>query len=575
MANAVATDPRHSDWTRHPALRAAVVILLGLSVVSAALLGSGMLSEDAAYNFSQLVYSVVPVCAGTLVVAAAMTLTGRNRVAWITIGSGVLAWGIGEIIWVFYEFVLKTEVPYPGWADVAYVAGYPLMFAGILLLPHVRPRRLERLRLTLDALAGSVAVGAIMWVTYLGDQVYFDPEAGILEQVINLFYAFGDAFLLVGLMILAVRRSTNRFDVRIVGLAAGMVATAIADVLYIPQVEAETYTSGGRLDSLWIIGYAAFAVAGWYLFKPVKTTEQADRASRIWQMGAPYGAIGLLFGLTLWDIGGNASVLEMASGIVGILIIIRQGVAIRENRELVETQRNDLIASISHELRTPLTGVTGFTSLLNSEWDSLDDSERSEMIAIVDSQAQHVNRIVTDLIGIARDTLHSTNLQLDNHDVGLIVRDAVAMVPELAEGRIKLDIEAEQGLAIEADRGRIIQVLVNLLTNAVRYGNGRILLDVHANKGRIEFQVHDSGEGVPKKYEETIWDRFERGAHRLDATVPGSGIGLPIARSLVEAHRGTIEYHRSNKLGGASFTVSLPQNGLSAKPNLQPTGTAA
>lgn len=547
-----------SGKTPHRTLRAAVWVLLFLAVVGAIVIGSGMLSEDAAFNLSSLLYVVVPIGAGAVVMCGAMVLESRSRVAWLMIGAGVFAWGMGELIWVTYEFFLHLEVPYPGIADIFYVLGYPVIFAGVLLLPHVKPRPLERVRLTIDALAGTIAISAVMWVTYLGDQIYFDPEVGLLEQFINIMYPFGDVILLVGLMILTVRKSANRYDVRLFALAVGMVVTAAADALYILQIEAEAYVSGGWLDALWLLAYGAFALAGWYLLRPARRTEQVERSARVWQLAAPYAAISLLFALTLWDIGGNVSTLQIASTVVGLLIIGRQGVAIRENRELVEHQRDDLIASISHELRTPLTGVTGFTALLNSEWDSLGDAERTEMISIVDAQAQHVNRIVTDLVGIARGSLHSTSLSVAAHDLDLLVRDAVAMVPELTDDDAGFDLDIESGLEITADRGRVMQVLVNLLTNAVRYGGGRTLLKVHTNDHSVVFEVHDSGRGVPKRYEQAIWARFERGAHHLDAKVPGSGIGLPIAKSLVEAHRGTIEYERSALLGGSSFVVALP-----------------
>jgi signal transduction histidine kinase len=108
------------------------------------------------------------------------------------------------------------------------------------------------------------------------------------------------------------------------------------------------------------------------------------------------------------------------------------------------------------------------------------------------------------------------------------------------------------------DRGRLIQVLVNYLTNATRYGSGEIRIDARGEDRHIVINVHDNGPGVPKRHEEAIWDRFERGAHRFDATVPGSGIGLPIARMLVEAHGGTASYRRSGQLGGARFTMSIP-----------------
>ena len=542
----------------HPAARAVILGLFALSVVSSVAIGFELLSEQTAFDFSQVVYAIVPAGAGLVVMGAAMTRNGRSRVAWLVIGAGVFAWGVGEIIWVYYEAILGMEVPYPGWADVFYVGGYPLVFAGILILPHVKQRRLERLRISLDAFAGSVALGAIMWVTYLADVIYFDAEAGLLEQFINVMYPLGDVFLLVALMILAVRRSSHRFDVRLLALAAAMIVGAAADILYVLQVEADTYVSGGWLDSLWLLDNGLIIVAGWFVLRGVKPTEQIDRSTRVWQLAAPYGAIVLLFGITVFDTHGQASVLQISTGLVGVLIIARQAVAIRENREVVETQRNELIASISHELRTPLTGVTGFTSLLDTEWASLGDSERAEMISIVNGQAQHVNRIVSDLIGLARGNLEFTALDFDTHQVADLVTDIAAMLPELSDGKAAFDASVEHDLQVVADRGRLTQVLVNLLTNAVRYGNGHIRLLVHSANGHVEFEVHDNGPGVPKKHEEAIWDRFERGIHRLDATIPGTGIGLSIARSLVEAHGGTIKYRRSEQLGGSCFTVSVP-----------------
>lgn len=552
--------------TRTRAARTAVLSLLVFSVASAGLLGLGILSEDIAFSFSQIAYVIVPAGAGLVVMGAAMTTRGRSRVAWLTIGSGVLAWGIGEIIWVYYEYILKIEVPYPGWADVFYILGYPLVFVGVLLLPHVNPGRLERVRISLDALAGSIAVAAIMWVTYLGDQIYLDPEIGFLEQFVNVMYPLGDVFLVVALMILAVRRSSQRFDIRLLALSVGLGVSFVADFIYIIQVEADTYVSGGRLDALWLLDNAAVIVAGWYLLHPPKATEQTDRSARLWQVAVPYGVIMVLFGLTLLDMEGDASVLQISSGIVGLLIITRQGVAIRENRALVERQRDDLIASISHELRTPLTSVQGFAELLNGSGESMDSQQRAELTQIIEQQSRHLGSIVTDLIDVARDQLATADLTLDTHDLAEIISDATAMLPQAATSKVELVTNAQPSVTVHADRRRLTQVIVNLLTNACRYGEGRVELEAHAQNGSVAIAVHDNGPGVAKRYEEVIWERFERGAHRFDSNVPGSGIGLPIARSLAEAHGGSLRHGPSARLGGACFTMTMPGVAASKKP---------
>ena len=543
----------------HVVAKTTVLGLLAVGLISAALLGSGLLSEDAAFVFSQFVYLIVPIGASVVLIGAALSKAARERWAWLLIGSGVLAWGVGEAIWVAYEYVLEMEVPYPGWADVFYVLGYPLMFAGILLLPHVKPGRMERLRLSLDALAGTVALSAVLWVTYLGGQIYLDPDVGFLEQSVNIMYPLGDLILLIGLMILAVRRSSRRFDIRLLALSVGMIVTAAADIIYLLQVEADTYISGSWLDSLWLVGYAGFIAAGWYLRSAAKETEQTERATRLWQMAAPYSVILILFTLTLFDSSAEASVLEIASGIVGVLIIGRQGVAIRENRELVEKQRDDLIASISHELKTPLTSVQGFAELLSANGEQLDPEQRTELTGIIEQQSRHLGGIVSDLIDVARDQLSGTNLTLEVHDLAGLISDATTMLPNGSDNGTTIEVHTQPGIEIEADRRRMTQVVVNLLTNAKRYGNGKTEIETFAENGHVTIRVHDNGSGVPKRYEEAIWERFERGAHRLDATTPGSGIGLPIARSLIQAHGGIIRYETSERLGGACFTISMPR----------------
>jgi len=551
-----------------------MLVLLALSMVSAALLGFQLLSGDAAYNFSEIIYVIVPVGAGLAIMESARALSGRRKVAWFTIGTGVLAWAVGEVIWVLYEFVLKVEVPYPGWADVFYVLGYPLVFAGVLLLPHVKPGRLERLRLTLDTVAGSIALTALMWVAYLGGQIYIDPAVGFLEQFINLMYPLADLFLLIAVMILAVRRTSRRFDVRLLALGVAMLTNVLADIIYVFQVEADTYSSGGWLDSIWLVGYGAFIWVAWLLLKPPKETEQIERRAKVWQLAAPYTAIVGLFALTLFEVGANASLLEIASGMVGVLIIARQGVAIRENRELVEQQRDDLISSISHELRTPITSLQGFAQLLSERGEELGSRERIEMAEIIERQSRHLGGIVTDLVDVARDRLSKTDLSLDAVTIDGVIEDARAMLPESTMLGVEVSVHAEPDLHVSGDRRRLTQVLVNLLINASRYGRGVVEIEAHAESGSVMIEIHDNGWGVPRRYQEVIWQRFERGQHHLDATTPGSGIGLAIVRSLIEAHDGSVGYRTSERLGGACFTVSLPRLTSMADRSVEPVSAS-
>jgi signal transduction histidine kinase len=245
---------------------------------------------------------------------------------------------------------------------------------------------------------------------------------------------------------------------------------------------------------------------------------------------------------------------------VAVLVVVRQNLAVRERRELLGRQRDDLIASVSHELRTPLTGIQGYAQLLSESWAILDTEEREEMLDTINTQASHLGHVVTDLIDVARDRLQSVKLTRVEYGAADIVREAVAT----AGGGSGIRIEADPEARIWAEPDRIRQVLVNLITNAVRYGGSEILVTASSNGQLVEFAVHDDGDGVPAKFQSEMWGRFERGSHKDNKSVPGSGIGLSVAKDLVTAHGGTIGYRTSELLGGACFAFTIPAPGPGA-----------
>jgi len=237
------------------------------------------------------------------------------------------------------------------------------------------------------------------------------------------------------------------------------------------------------------------------------------------------------------------------------LVVARQAVAIRENRELVEGQRRSLVSSVSHELRTPLAAVVGFLSLLSDDGAAnLSAEERQELVAMADEQARHMARIVEDLILLARGDLRDIELAERLVDPAELVATAIMTLD--APGVVYVDEAA--GWAIRGDPDRLRQVVTNLVSNAVRYGGPTRQVVFRRDGDVAHLEVHDDGPGVPRRYELSIWERFERGANRFNATVPGSGIGLAIVEAMATAHGGTTGYRRSERLGGACFFVTLP-----------------
>jgi signal transduction histidine kinase len=530
----------------------------GSAVVAVVALGFGLYLLTGEFPadralLGSVVYAFTSGGAGLLIIAAAIRLRGRARNAWALIGVGVLCWGVGETVWTA-QSLTTGDIPYPGPADVFYVLGYPLILLGVIALPYLRPGRYERLRLTIDAAAGAFSLVVVMWVVYLDQVVSLGGEQSTVEMALNLFYPFGDVLLATALMILAMRRSEQRLDKRIVLLAAGVALTTAADLAFSLQVAAGTYIEWGRLDGVWLLSYAAFALIAWAITRPAQGTEAVYRSVGGWQLFAPYAAVATLFGVQFLTSSGEQLLLNVATTVVAMLIVIRQGIAIRERRELLERQRDDLVASVSHELRTPLTSIQGFAQLLHDSWSSFKEDERRSMVATISDEAAHLGRIVSDLIDVARDRLQNVTLDRTRVSASDLAREAAGM----AGGEPSTELHLTDDAFVEVDADRIRQVLVNLISNAQRYGHSVVHVVTERRGDTVAISVHDDGDGVPAKYQGDIFERFERGAYRLDGNVPGSGIGLSVARDLLSAHGSAIVYRESERLGGACFEFALP-----------------
>ncbi|MGH8924379.1 MAG: sensor histidine kinase [Acidimicrobiia bacterium] len=512
-----------------------------------------------------VIYAAASAAAGAALTGAGLANNGRARMAWTLIGGGVACWGIGEIVWVI-QGAITDEIPYPGVADFFYVAGYPLIFAGVVFLPYLRPGRFERIRLALDATAGTLSLAAVMWVAYLNQVV--TAGADPIETILNLVYPFGDVVLATALMVLAMRRSEVRLDLKVLLVAAAVALTMVADVIFSLQVAAGTFVEWTWLDGIWLFSYAAFALAAFMVTRPSMASDHAYRPVEGWQLVAPYTAVAGLFLIRLIMSSDNSLILNIATTAVAAIIVGRQAVAIRERKELLEKQRDDLVASVSHELRTPLTGIQGYTQLLMDAGETLDSAERREMLETINVSAGQLGHIVTDLIDVARDRLQNVHLHRVRYEAAELVREAVAA----ASPNRAVSIEADPEVSVSADPDRVRQVLVNLLTNAIRYGRSQIKVVVHRQETAVLFAVHDDGDGVPTKHQTDIWQRFERGAYRHNATVPGSGIGLSVAKDLVIAHGGIIRYRSSELLGGACFEFTIP---IAESPAVELVGSRA
>ncbi len=225
--------------------------------------------------------------------------------------------------------------------------------------------------------------------------------------------------------------------------------------------------------------------------------------------------------------------------------------------EEAERQRRNLTADVAHELRTPLSNIQGYLEAIR---DGLIEPS-SETIDTIHGQATQLSRLVDDLRLLAQ--VESGDLLLDRSPVQLeeLLRSCVdAVRPRASAKNISLDLDIDPALpAVEIDGSRISQVVGNLLENAITHTpqRGRVTLSGLMSEGQATISVADTGPGIAPDELSRIFDRFYRADPSRARATGGSGLGLTIARRLVEAHGGTIEAE-STVGEGSRFTVRLP-----------------
>jgi signal transduction histidine kinase len=229
-------------------------------------------------------------------------------------------------------------------------------------------------------------------------------------------------------------------------------------------------------------------------------------------------------------------------------------------RDQLDRMKDEFVLTASHELRSPLTSVQGFAELLMLEREKLTPTQ-AETVEVILDNTRHLVRLLNDLLDLARSDAGRLTIKPVPTSAASLIEEAVrTMRAQFDARRQDLSEEIEAGLPeVEADRDRIRQVLVNLLTNANEYcpqGAG-IRVKARREGAEVEIDVIDDGPGIPAQQLEHIFERFSRGDAGETQRVGGTGLGLAISKSLVELHGGTIAAD-SVEGAGSTFRVRLP-----------------
>ncbi|CAN5457364.1 hypothetical protein BH23VER1_BH23VER1_21390 [soil metagenome] len=302
---------------------------------------------------------------------------------------------------------------------------------------------------------------------------------------------------------------------------------------------------------------AGFRADDWS--RPFVASEIGELLPR-WEVAAYLldpGAFGVAARASRLRLGLLVAAVFAAIGCGGVIIVAD---ARRRSREV--RQKSDFVSNVSHELKTPLTSIRMFSELL-AGGDSDADPKRVRYAGVIRDEAARLTRLINNVLDFSR--LERGSRQFARHpvDVPALVGETVEhYAPQLRRAGCQIETEisvaGEAGL-IQGDRDGISQVVVNLLSNVEKYGAGggqvRVAVEPRSGGG-VAIRVSDRGPGVPRGCEKRIFERFYRADNSLDCGVAGSGLGLTLARQIVEAHGGSVRYERREG-GGSTFVVEL------------------
>lgn len=290
-----------------------------------------------------------------------------------------------------------------------------------------------------------------------------------------------------------------------------------------------------------------------------RTTEPTRYRERMRELGRDLAASEDEFELT--DSGRvfrgyTAPVARKDGAVVGRIWTLREVTADRR----LERLRDAFVAAVSHELRTPLTSISGFLELLADEEHELGPNGRRYVDVIRRGNAR-LRGIVEDLLLVAEIEAERLELRPEPTDLAELATATVeAALPRAAENGIELLLDVQGRLPLEADAGRLRQVLDNLVSNALKYtpSGGTVTLSARNGDGPLRVEVTDTGIGIPQEELGQLFSRFYRASSATRRAIPGTGLGLVITRAIVEGHGGTISLE-STEGEGTRVTVTFPQ----------------
>ncbi len=514
-----------------------------------------------------VLYDAIGASSVVAVVAGTIKCKPSRPGPWYLFGVGLAAFVIGDVIFNLYAYAWHRSPPTPSVADFFYLSGYPFLAGGFALL-ILGVRQAERRAGMIDAAILASAFGLVQWI-YLMAPLVHSSDRGLR---VDAAYTGMDVILLSGLAVFVLTPSWRARSYRL--LVAALAFLLAADEVF--STNPNHYGNASWNDALYLFSYVLWGAAALH---PSMVKLSAGRGMRprlstprlLVLTAALLTAPFVLLLQKLLHERPAVVAIVIAASLVAVLALARLAGLVRaldssrdqlanQNEQLRAADRlkDEFVALISHDLRTPLTSIMGYVELVLDS-DELPESERAHL-EVVDRNSERLLRLVNDLLFVARFEAGEMDLTFSRLDLSGVVRQAVQeAIPRAAVKHITLRSDVEDALVVSADRGRMFQLLDNLVGNAIKFTpeGGRVGVHLSEEGGSVKLEVADSGIGIAVEDQRHLFERFYRASNTRDGQVPGTGLGLYIAHAIVESHGGRIAVE-SEPGNGTRFCVDLP-----------------
>ena len=500
------------------------------------------------------------------------------RLPWLVFAFGNALFVAGDICFDF-----APNAGQPAAADYLYLIAYPL-YAALPVMLIVRSGSFRRIGALTDAAIVTLAFGVFEWIFVMEPNLHAGGPLGP-RVVAGVLYPVMDIVLLgafTGFFVSPAWR-TPAFGFLVLGASSQLVG----DISN--RINAGAYSGGSWINWAWMSTYIFWTAAVLHpsMRKLGQRTDVPETRVGRFRLVALGGA--LLTAPVARVIADSQHkmigvwVVAVLQATVALLVVARMAVIVNasdrirlrlaeQNEQLVEADKlkDEFIALVSHDLRTPLTSIIGYVELaLEEDGTAPLDAERRKYIEIVARSSDRLLRLVDDLLLAARLQSGRFVLNIDEADLEAVAAEALDEAHARAERKgVALLLACDGPIRIRCDRRRVLQLLDNLVGNAVKFTpeSGRVTLRVERTLAGAAIEVHDTGDGIPPGEENKIFDRFYRAPNVVREQVPGTGLGLFIARAIAERHGGTL-VGRNRDSGGAVFRLELPSEATQGTPD--------